>query len=400
MKNEEIVLIENLNSHQDILDIRWRVTSTCNYHCEFCIQGDNKMHAQLAKGESAELRAKICRSIRTLLQKAEGYRAVNLSLIGGEVSILKDFPSLLEQLANADFSGDIRFHITTNLSMQASYYCGLYDIVHAAGRSASGRTIASRSLALAASFYSAYTDRSAFENKLRQVKRHLRKLLLEDCLTAGVRNWRHAAGAAAGVLSDRSMGLSAGYPILTDKDYQAFETSRLSFEGSGIYLSPILIRQYHTDLSEDVAERLIAEEKEKKHLRVTDSKGSITYYDTIRSLGMDLEGTDRFDPRGCLCDAGMHSIWINAFGDVYRCPAIGSTMKMGSILEEKFSWLGAPAPCQADHCSCSQFTRIEKQVQVPGDGHPYGRNLDQIRNGEIKEDEENECDEDTRRSER
>ena len=83
MKNDEVVLIENLDSQPDILDIRWRVTSTCNYRCDFCIQGDSKTHAQLAEGESAELRAKICRSIRTLLEKAEGYRAVNLSLIDG-----------------------------------------------------------------------------------------------------------------------------------------------------------------------------------------------------------------------------------------------------------------------------------------------------------------------------
>ena len=354
MKNDEINLIENLNSRPDILDIRWRVTSTCNYHCDFCIQGNSKTHAQLAKGESKELRAKICNSVRILLEDVEGYRAVNLSLIGGEVSILKDFPYLLEQLANTDYKGDIQFHITTNFSQSASYYCGLYDIVHAA--SSSG---ARRSLALGTSFYSAYTERSVFENKLRKVKRHLRMLRIEDCLKAGSRNLRHAVGAVASVLSDHSISLSAGYPILTNEDYRGFEAFRLSFVGSGIHVFPILIRQYHTDLSNDVIERLIAEEKEKKHLRVTDMRGGVMYYDTIRSLGIDLEGTDRFDPRGYLCDAGIHSIWINAFGDVYRCPAIGSTMKLGSILEENIHWLNAPALCQADHCSCSQFGRIE-----------------------------------------
>jgi len=109
MKNDEIILIENLNSQSDILDIRWRVTSTCNYQCDFCIQGDSKTHAQLSKGESSELRAKICSSVQTMLEDVEGYRAVKLSLIGGEVSILKDFSLLLEQLANTGYKGDIQF---------------------------------------------------------------------------------------------------------------------------------------------------------------------------------------------------------------------------------------------------------------------------------------------------
>ena len=83
-------------------------------------------------------------------------------------------------------------------------------------------------------------------------------------------------------------------------------------------------------------------------------------YKDIQALGAALEDRDSFCPAGYVCDAGIHNLWIDAFGHVKRCPALGSTMSMGSILDGSFSLLDAPQVCTSDHCSCSQYGRIEK----------------------------------------
>ena len=124
------------------------MTTLCNYQCTFCIQGNPEEHARQARGESAELRNSICDKIVKLVESAENqYRAVNVSLIGGEVTILKDFPDILARLVRSDFSGDMRFSITTNFSAAPDYYQCLIKPFQTAD------SHKNRVLSLSASFY-------------------------------------------------------------------------------------------------------------------------------------------------------------------------------------------------------------------------------------------------------
>lgn len=347
MQNTEVTRIENLKWNRDTFYIQWRVTSACNYQCDFCIQGDRKKHIELAKEESVGTREKVCNAIISYIEALKDYSSISVSLIGGEVTILKDLHSLLERLVNVRFPGDISFHITTNFSQSADYYCKMFDIFHVYNRREKRR-----SLHLATSYYSVYVTQKEFEQKLLHVKRHIRRLCVPDYMKALLKNGLKTRPA-------QTMSLAAGFPILNDEDYEKFKNMRDSFRGKGVWVSPIYIRQYPTDIKKNTLDNLLEEQRE-KNLRVTDIYGHTKLFQNIQALGMEMDQSDRFNPSGFLCDAGINSMWINAFGDVYRCPAIGSSMKIGNILDGSYEGLNEMAVCTADHCSCNKFGLISR----------------------------------------
>lgn len=344
MKSSDVERIEKVKFKRDIFDIRWRVTTLCNYQCAFCIQGSPEEHARQARGESAELRSSICDKIVSLVESAENrYRVVSVGLIGGEVTILKDFPDILERLAGSDFSGEMRFSITTNFSADPDYFQRLIQPFRTAER---GKR---RSLSLSASFYPEYVSIEQFSLKLRELYR-----------LAG--NKKHALRSLLGkfgLMKSGYLSLSAGIPIIDDNDYEMYVKIKDSFEDTDIRIFPILIRKYDTNLSKENLQSFIAQEE--RRLRVTDVYGKTSYYPTIQALGASLENTDTFCPTGYLCEAGIRNIWIDAFGNVKRCPTIGSTMSMGSILDDTFQLYTSPKICTSDHCSCGVYGKIEKR---------------------------------------
>ncbi|MBR3311807.1 MAG: radical SAM protein [Solobacterium sp.] len=346
MKNTDIQKIENPGFKENVFDIRWRVTTFCNYQCDFCIQGTREEHLRQAQGESRQIRSRICDEIIKLVESLKGYHTVNINLIGGELTILPDFPQILDKLASCRFPGKIRFYITTNFSQDAGYFCRLCGIIQ------KKPVWKRRRLFIAASFYSAYTDIQTFSGKLMEVYsyanpfRHRHGKLSELC-----RRLRN------------TVDLSAGIPILNDEDYAVFTEMRETFKNTGVSINPILIRNYETNVLPETTKKLL--DSADKRIKVTTGNGQEFMYQNIQALGAALEGTDSFCPRGYLCDAGIHSIWIDAFGHVNRCPAIGSRMHLGNILNEGFHLLDSPEICTSDHCSCSQYGKIEKPSDMP-----------------------------------
>ena len=330
MKSSDIRCIENLNNRTDVFDVRWRVTTLCNYQCDFCIQGDRKAHLKQAEGESADIRGQVCGRLIRMLEDLSGYEAVRVSLIGGEVTILDDFPSILERLALCGFPGSMMFDITTNLSRDEEYYFKLCDIVR---KKAAGKK---RSLTIGASFYSAYETAQRFTEKLRNV-----------FLYSGMPQ------------EGNPVRLTGGVPILEDADRDVLIRMQHDFAATDVRIAPIFIRNYETNTTPQIIADL--HEQREMSIRVTDINGGVYTYQNIQALGAELEETDVFCPNGYLCDAGVRNLWIDAFGNVKRCPAIGSTMSLGSILEGNVRLLAGPQACTSDHCSCSQYGRIEKK---------------------------------------
>ena len=341
MKSTDIIKIENLSPDSQSFDIRWRVTTLCNYQCDFCIQGNPLEHLKQSEGESAQLREKICTEVIRLIEGLQGYDSVKLSLIGGEVTILHDFPEIMEKLALCRFPGRIRLDITTNFSRDTAYFCRLCDIIQKNAKEKK------RSLLIGTSFYPAYVTKQQFADKLRAVYEH--------CGTD-----RYGEGEP-GILpggAGNTVSLSVGIPLLEDADYDELIRMRDEFKDTDIRIMPIHIRNYYTNISSETIKKLIRHEE--KHIRITDISGGISMYHSIQALGAALEDRDSFCPRGYMCDSGIRNIWIDSFGRVKRCPAIGSTMFMGNILDGSFHRLEAPQICTSDHCSCSQYRWIEK----------------------------------------
>lgn len=349
MKSSDIQRIEKIKYKKDIFDIRWRVTTLCNYQCAFCIQGSPEEHARQARGESAALRNSICDKIVNLVESAENqYRVVNVGLIGGEVTILKDFPDIMERLVHSDFSGEMRFSITTNFSADPDYYQRLIRTFQTADRRRR------RTLSISASFYPEYVSIEQFSQKLREIYRFAgnKKDALRNLLVK------------LGIGKSDCISLSAGIPIIDDADYEMFVKIKSAFADANIRVFPILIRKYDTSLSRKNLQSFIA--REEKRLKVTDIYGKTSYYPTIQAIGASLEHTDTFCPTGYLCEAGIRNMWIDAFGDVKRCPAIGSTMYMGNILDDTFRLYTCPRICTSDHCSCGVYGIIEKRDTLKG----------------------------------
>lgn len=343
MKSSEVRTIEKIKYKKDKLSIRWRVTTLCNYACAFCIQGDREEHLRQARGESSDLRNRICDAIVRLIESAgREYRVIRMDLIGGEVTIIDEFPDILERLVRSRFSGEMRFSITTNFSAGADYLCRMLDQF----RTGAGNR--KRMLSIQASFYPEYVTLEQFSGKLREISAY----------AGSCEGTFQTVLGKLGLRKDRWLDLSAGIPIVGDKDYERYVNLKAVYRDMGVQVIPIIIRNYDTNLSKEKLKSIIAHER--KQLKVTDVSGNTMFFPTIRELGASLEGTDSFCPTGYLCDAGIRNIWIDAFGNVKRCPALGSTMSMGSILDGTFKLFREPQVCTADHCSCGVYGKIEK----------------------------------------
>lgn len=365
MKSKDVIRIEN-HSSRNSFTIRWEVTQLCNYSCDFCIQGDKENHARKARGEREETRCKIAEHIVSIIEDQSECAAVRVLFIGGEVTVLKDFPDILSHIAASSHKGDIQFQITTNFSKSTAYYCNLFDIVNKYDR-ASG--IGTRSLSLLTSFYEAYMTSEEFFGKLRAVYDYVET----HCRRPEPRREQPAACERGdghktptellqlGSTSTTSSSVTAGWPMLSDRDYRNLEKIRLDFEGTHLTIAPILIRQYKTDISNEVKAEILGEE-EGGDVQVAFRTGEEKTFRSIRSLGLYLGGDGRFCPRGFMCDAGVNYVSISPLGHARRCPALfdDAAMELGDLLDGSYQKLDGPRECPSDHCSCNVFGLIEQ----------------------------------------
>ena len=136
MKIDDIVKVENLKrQNKEAYAIRWNITRVCNYRCDFCIQGDLEKHKKDSQGESKKIRMAVCDKLKELIEnELTEFKRLDFYLIGGEVTILKDLPEILEKLVNVKYKGMINFYITTNFSCSIEYLEKIKNIFIKTGR--------------------------------------------------------------------------------------------------------------------------------------------------------------------------------------------------------------------------------------------------------------------------
>ena len=366
MHSGDVVKIENLQA-SDAFIVRWQVTYLCNYQCAFCIQGDRETHLLQARGEDQAIRAQIAKRLVETLEGLSSYPAIRISLIGGEVTILKDFPNLLDTLTACKFKGHIQLSMTTNLSLPASYFCNLYDIVN----SHNGE-YGTRALSIGASFYKAYTTSEEFREKLHVIADHVAALnastklsLPKRAIGAFSRRLSKVIGRQRITFKVPTMAvsrLSAWYPMLDDEDYDDYLDASAEFANASVPFSPMIMRRYEANLSPETKAKILEGEKKDKLVRVTFKSGETMTLKNIQALGALLESDEMFHPRGFECDAGIDFITIDALGNVVRCPVLWDdpSMHLGSILDGSFHKLTESRVCLADHCSCTAYKLIQR----------------------------------------
>ena len=353
MYNKEIRKIVNVRRRLiNTFVIRWQMTFLCDYACDFCIQGSRLDHLDASKTESYAKRKAIADSLKSFIEtKIPKGKIVELFLIGGEVTVLPDFMSLLSDLVNCRFEGTIVFHITTNLSKSGKYYA---DIV----RLFSGHP--DRILFLSASFYRQYTTEEIVAEKVAEMDR-----LDNFSLFKGFRFCRWLLMSVFGRLPlwlyQRNVFFSVGWPILDDESYYAHKKFMRIVPST----SPIIMRDYPVKLSDGVRKALregLDSQSKWSGIAVYLRNKTKCYFKDIQQLGYQLEDKDKFCPDGYLCDAGHDSFSIDNDGKVWRCPSIGhpSDFFMGDLTKGSFSLFKKYTVCHSSHCSCSYYKIIKK----------------------------------------
>lgn len=341
MKSNDILRIERTDRDERTYVIRWQMTHLCNYYCDFCIQGNRQRHIERAKGESEKVREKICSNLVRFIEQELNGRAdvLLLHLIGGEVTILKDFFPILKRLMGAKFQGEMKVHITTNMSMSKE----MYQKLAAVAISRKGK----RKLFVRCSYYKEFTSEEDFLEKIKALssKSVYQKFLIK-------------------YLHRNDVSFAIGYPLFSDQDYMEY----LRFcENNSQYASrvkPFTIRDYKTSVSQLVKEKLRVsdEEKEKKTLKVTWKDGSVKYFSKTIDHCLLTNEEPYFRPKGFLCDVGCRFLTIDSVGNMSRCVEVSAETRFGNLCEGAPEYMTEMFRCPAERCTSNYYSLIENDT--------------------------------------
>lgn len=346
MKSEDIVKIENIKS-QNIFIINWNMTYLCNYYCDFCIQGNKERHIEMSKKESIETRKKICdnmiKFIETQINKR--YKILEIYLIGGEVTILKDFLEIVQKIVDCKFKGLIRIHITTNLSIDKNTLKKLVKIF-------SKNRYYKRKMSLSATYYKEFTSEEEFVSKL--------KILSEENTILGkIKKY---------IKKEKNIHMYVNYPLCTDKDYEEYMIFKEKYKRLVKRIGFIIIKKYKTSISELTKKKLFENERKiyknsKKTIKVTFKNDEVYYFNDNNKISLKLDNEMSFNPNGYLCDAGIYSIFISNLGIVSRCTSCKEQTIIGNIKEGIINMPVEKMICPANSCGCSYYRIIERKEQ-------------------------------------
>ncbi len=360
MKSKDIIKIENLNRDGNNYIIRWNLTYLCNYSCDFCIQGDKKKHAEKSKKESIKIRTKICDNLIKFIESElnHKYDSINLYLIGGEVTILKDFINTIEKIVNCKFEGKITFVITTNLSCSLDTIKKLVSIFNKKYQYI-------RELYLSASYYKEFANEEEFISKIKillsnhKVNRTGIKFIYRN-LKKMLRKFKKSKTLNKIKNKVERVNVNIGYPIANDDEYREYLKFKHKYKNITNNIHSIIIKRYKTAISDKLKKKIVKDEKQRKNIKVTFNNGEIYYCENNNKISLKLDGEESFNSKGYLCDIGMNNISINNIGNISRCPSSKKNTTIGNMVDGNFKLPTEKIICKTENCNCSYYHVIEK----------------------------------------
>lgn len=355
MKTTDILRVERIDRGKNTFLIRWQMTYLCNYSCDFCIQGDRAYHLEKAKHESAQIREKICENLirfieGTLIEKAE---RIELYLVGGEVTALKDFIPILERLIKANFPGEIKITITTNLSMSEDDCRKVAAILKGKKK---------RSLSLQCSYYADFAKEEEFFGKIKALTCRTRFRQALEKMKALKQRAFYQKVLLKLFYKENNLRIGIGYPLRNDDDYlQYLQFCDRHAEYKDVIHS-IVIRDYKTSVSRSVKEKLKNSEEVDKKIKVTLKDGRVEYFSNNNNIGLILDEEPYFQPHGFLCDIGNRSMTIGPQGNMSRCVSSVDETLFGNICTQPPEFLPEKIRCQAKRCACAYYSLIENDL--------------------------------------
>ncbi len=341
---DKIIEIENMSYRNNKYVIRWNMTKLCNYYCDFCIQGNKNKHLNDSIDENSGTRKIICDKIIYFIEnELEGlYDNVSVYLIGGEVTLLNDFLIIVSRIVNSKFSGNIKIHITTNLSKNIDYLNELQKIFIG---------IDNRYLSLSASYYKEFTSYKQFIKKINTFKLNnfIKRFICKKTNNK--------------MFSKKSnINLNISYPLICDGDYKKYKIFKFRqiikriLYTSNYKVNYIIIRNYKKTISNELLEKL--KNNKYKNIKVTFEKNSIKYFSSITEMGHQLYNNRIFNPYGYICDSGINNISIDNKGMVFRCPSYKNKDEMYSLFTNDLKMNDEPFVCLNSNCTCNYFKKI------------------------------------------
>lgn len=360
MKSEDIIKIENFEK-RDGFTIRWNLTYLCNYRCDFCIQGNLKSHIDKSKDESIEIRKKICNNLITLIEGKLGneFDTIEIYLIGGEITILPDFLEIIEKIVNCKFRGKIIIRVTTNLSTKMEVLKKLMEIFNQ-------KREAVREIRIKASYYKEFADEAKFMEKIK-ILNAKNKFSKFSKIKKIYKNFKRKFKRFKKIKivnkienKMQNVHVGVGYPLCNDNDYYEY----LKFKKRNkkyireIYF--IVIKGYKTSISDKLKKKILKDNKQDKNIKVTFKNGETYYCSNNNKISLKLDGEERFNSRGYLCDIGINSISISNVGIVSRCTSCKSETIIGNMINGNVNIPKEKFLCPSNSCNCSYYGIIEK----------------------------------------
>ena len=365
MKSEDIVEIENLSVIDDVFIIRWNMTYICNYNCDFCIQGNKEKHIENSKEESQETREKIVKNLVKFIETklSKKYKKIQIFLMGGEITILKDFLDVVTKLVECKFEGAIEIHITTNLSANE-------EVVESLAGLFNKKNFYPRILEISASFYKNFANEEEFAKK---VKLLYGKNNLKNKTVGKLFNNRALVNKLKKILGKKlynkgkkiankiePVHVNINYPLCSDEDYKDYLEFVKKYNNIARKIGFIIIREYKTSISEKLKKKIDKKYYQSDMIRVTTKDNKQYSLSNTNKIGILLDGELYFNPKGYLCDAGMNNISIDNLGIVSRCSSCKKTTVIGDMKLDTIELPSEKLICQSYKCICNYYRKIQK----------------------------------------
>lgn len=295
--------------------VDWMITMRCNYDCSYCASHDN------SKPFNLRTLNEYIDSMKYLKQHF-GNQKIQLQLIGGEPTLFKEWPSLI----NWGFNNGIIIETISNLSFPADKYIHKLDISHEHG--------IYREF-MSGSYHAQFADDDLF--LYNAVKLQEEGYLKSIGILGDPENW------------DR---VEKMYYTLKEK-INHISINRIRYEDTSIIG---LYNKYLEYTPEQ--DKLIATNKQEDHrMRVEFKDGRVEYPSQFAII-------DKYSGefKGMKCAVGRDRIHINEYGDVYpsACLMNFPRARMGNIFKQNLIKPGGPVTCPFNKCGCGPDIKIEK----------------------------------------
>jgi len=304
MKNKDIKSIEYLNKNSYF--IKWYMNTWCNYHCPYCIQGDKSTNKE--SQEEQEIRAG---KLNQILLNNKIDKPLNIRLLGGECTIY-DLTKILDK-----FSLPISlFSLTTNFSRDLNYFKKLY--LYCKQKHIQFNLTCSW-----------HEENLEFFSKLEQ-------LLI----------W---------IKQNNFSKPKVNVVVTNDTNLDYFEEQEKKLNLQFKYNIVRGKGNSQQELNPDLVKRINAKVKTYSgghNLKVTFTNNEEKYFDSGFQIINQLD-CGGFIGDGRLCDAGVNSINIRAYGDIYRgaCSFLNNSEHLIGYLDDS----NLKLPTEPILCEGSKF---------------------------------------------